>query len=403
MFRRLALLTAASFVAALVGCGDGHGGGSRPVDVAPASERTTTIAPGTTIRVPTIDAQLEAERAWYRAPGALAVVRSGGQTWRGSSGVADLDGTAITDATTFRIASITKTIVAALVLDAVQQGLVALDDDVDDLVPGVIRPDPPVTVRMLLNHTSGLFNLDDGNPVADSARLTDPALRAEADEVWKRYASEEPLVASDRLLIALAETNDRYFLPGTGYHYSNTNYQLAAMVLERMTGKRLAELLRTRIVEPLGLHHTWLAPAETASPLLRGYGTRQTDGSLVDLTDDLVTFGNGGNGGIVSTADELLTMLQALVSGDLIDKELVDDMRRPTARSRETYGLGIGTYHLRCGTFYGHEGGVDGTASIAIVSEDGQAGTVIAVNLRDGSDPKLPALAEELLCPRLAA
>jgi hypothetical protein len=77
-------------------------------------------------------------------------------------------------------------------------------------------------------------------------------------------------------------------------------------------------------------------------------------------------------------------------------------MRRPTARSNLTYGRGLATYHLTCGTLYGHESGMNGTASIALVSPDGNAGTVVALNLRNELDPQLPALVESLVCDRLA-
>jgi hypothetical protein len=95
------------------------------------------------------------------------------------------------------------------------------------------------------------------------------------------------------------------------------------------------------------------------------------DGPLVDTTDDLLAFGNDGNGGIISTADEVLTILQAVVSGELLEGDLVADMVAGTAQSAGRYGLGLGHYDLTCGTFYGHEGSVNCTVSIAVVSEDG--------------------------------
>jgi D-alanyl-D-alanine carboxypeptidase len=252
---------------------------------------------------------------------------------------------------------------------------------------------------MLLDHTSGIFDFgNEGDPVADIHWLGDEALRTEAAALTDRYLAGERVIAPDRLLVALAETHDRYFQPGQGYHYSNINYQLAAMVLEKATGATIAELLATRIFEPLELRHTTIAPPDTASPELRGYGTGTSDGQLVDITDDLVAFGNGGNGGIISTADELLTMLTAITAGDLLPHELGAEMKSPTAQSDRTYGLGLATYHLTCGTFHGHEGGVNGTASIAIVQADGTAGTVVALNLRNGSDPRLTELADRLVC-----
>jgi D-alanyl-D-alanine carboxypeptidase len=343
---------------------------------------------------------LEAARIDYGAPGALGLIRFGATTWRGASGTADRDGATITPSTRFRIASITKPIVAALVLDAVGRGDLSLDDVVGDILPGVVRADPPITVRMLLDHTSGVFDEgNEGDPIADIARLTDADLRAEAEDLAARYADGERVIASDRLLVALAETHERYFPPGTGSHYSNINYQLAAMVLERATGRPIAGLLRTRIVEPLGLERTTIAPPDLGSPEMRGYRPSPTDGSLVDMTDDLVAFGNGGNGGIVSTADELAAMLDGIVSGRLIPPALVDEMRRPATASGGTYGLGLALYDLPCGTFYGHGGAVNGTGSIAMVDGTGERSVVVAMNLLTDIDAGLPDLAARLVCP----
>lgn len=374
----------------------------------PASTPVPTAAP-TPTPAPTPDVQgiLDRVRDSYGAPGAVAVLRVGDRRTWAASGTADVDGTPITAVTRLRIASITKPIVAALVLDAVARGELSLDavvgDLLADLVPAVLRSDPPVTVRQLLAHTSGIY--DESNGIesqdqleADVAALADPALRAEAQADLAQALAGKPVIASDRLIVALSETHPRYFAPGTGYHYSNTNYQLAAMVLEKATGTPLADLLRTRVVDPLGLERTTIAPPDTASPELRGYGTSTADGSLVDVTDDLTWFGNGGNGGIISTPDELLTTMQAIVGGRLLPPELVAEMRSPTSMSLGSYGLGLATYNLSCGTFYGHEGGVNGTASIAIVSPDGADGVVIALNLRSGEDPRLPALADLMLC-----
>ena len=121
--------------------------------------------------------------------------------------------------------------------------------------------------------------------------------------------------------------------------------------------------------------------------------------SLVDLTDDLLAVGNGASGGVISTADELLTIMQGIVSGRLVSPPLVADMMTPTAQSEQySYGLGLATYYLSCGEFYGHGGAIDGTQAIAIVTADGSAGVVVAVNLRTNVDPNLLGVAESLLC-----
>jgi D-alanyl-D-alanine carboxypeptidase len=339
---------------------------------------------------------LEAERGQYGAPGAIAVVRAGDRRWAVATGTADTSDTPLTPTATFRIASITKPVVAALVLRAVDRGQLSLDDEVATLLPGVLRDAPAVTVRMLLNHTSGIFDeLNEGDAETDIARLADPALAREAARLVERHAAGERVVAPDRLLVALAETHDRYFPPGTAYHYSNTNYQLAAMVLEKVTGQSLSTLLRTAVVEPLGLRHTTVAPPDLTSPAMRGYTPATTGSSLVDATDDLLAFGNGGNGGVVSTPDELLAILRAIVSARLFPDALVTDM---TTAEQGNYGLGLAAYPTRCGVFYGHGGAVNGTGSVAMVSRDGRTGVVIAQNLLGARDADLPALAREMVC-----
>jgi D-alanyl-D-alanine carboxypeptidase len=269
---------------------------------------------------PDIQSLLDARRTSYGAPGGLALLARGDNRWFASSGTADTAGTPITEATRFRIASITKPIVAALVLDAVDRGEVSLDDVVGDLLPGTVREDPPITVRQLLDHTSGVFDVTNAEASieslqADIARLPDQQIRAEAQEAFDGFAAGQRVIAPASVIVALSELHDRYFPPGSGYHYSNTGYQLAGMVLEQATGAPLPDLLDKRVVEPLGLQRTTLAPPDMASPEFRGYGTSTGDGSLVDVTDDLSLFGNGANGGIISTADELLTTTRDIVGG----------------------------------------------------------------------------------------
>ncbi len=356
---------------------------------------TSTTAPS-----PDIQASLDARREAYGAPGAMAVLARGDDQWFVSSGTADTAGTPLNESTRFRIASITKPVVAALVLDAVHRGEVALDDVVGDLLPGTVRADPPITVRQLLDHTSGVFDASNEQTSvedlqADVASLPDPAIRADAQEALDGYLAGHQVIAPATVIVALSELHDRYFPPGTGYHYSNTGYQLAGMVLEEVTGRSLADLLRERLAEPQGLKHMSLTPPDIASPELRGYGTSTEDGSLVDVTDDLSFFGNGANGGILSTPGELLATMRTIVGGQMLPADLTAQMKEP---NRESYGLGLATYQLTCGTFYGHEGGVNGTASIAIVSPDAADGAVIALNLRTDEDPRLPALADQMLC-----
>lgn len=400
MVHRPSGVASAVVVALLVAACASGAGPSRPDPsrgaVETASARPSSIPTATASPTLDLQAMLDRERAMYRAPGALAVAHLAGERIRATSGTADTAGGPISQTTRFRIASITKPIVATLVLDAVARDLVALDDVVGELLPGVLRPSPPVTLRQLLDHTSGIFDETNGGDVRDVEMLSGP-FREQAAALLARYEAGERVVIPATLLVALSETHDRYFAPGTDYHYSNVNYQLAAMVLEKITGTAIDALLREKVLDPLGLTRTSLAPPDTSTPEFHGYGTAMADGSLVDLTDDLTFFGNGASGGMISTADELLTIVQAIGSGRLLPPALATAQR--TAHL-ESYGLGLATYRFTCGRFLGHEGGVNGTASIAITSWDGSEGVVVALNLRSGGDPRLPALADSILCTR---
>jgi D-alanyl-D-alanine carboxypeptidase len=395
-------LPAVFVVSVAVACGgSSESRDSAAVTVTSASPESTAPATTRTTQPIVVDrvALVEDARNRYGSLGAIATVRDAGGEWFTASGSADMAGTPIDQSTRFRIASITKPVTATLVLDAVNRGELSLDDIVSDLAPGALKPEPPTTVRMLLDHTSGLFNVgDEGDVVADIANLTDPAMRAEAEDLAARYLAGERVTIPAPMFVALADTHDRYFEPGTGYHYSNANYMAAAMVLEEATGTSLADLVSARLVAPLGLEHTSIAPADASTPELHGYRANADDGLLVDLTDDLLAVGNGGSGGIISTAGELLTIMQSIVSGWLLPPTLVAEMKQATAASDKSYGLGLATYYLSCGTFYGHGGSIDGTNSIAIVTPDGAHGTVIVFNVQREPPPDLLPLAESLLC-----
>jgi D-alanyl-D-alanine carboxypeptidase len=342
---------------------------------------------------------LDELREGSSAPGALGLVRSGGREWFGTSGAADVEGTPITARTRFRIGSITKTVTAALVLEAVARGELSLDDTVQSWVPGVIAEEPAVTIRMLLAHTSGLFNAgDEGDVLGDIGRIDDPVLRQEAQDLSERYMAGELVLVPDLVWVALAETHPLYFEPGRGYHYSNVNYQLAAMALEAATEKDLAPLLEERLAAPVGLSSTTIAPADLTMPDMHSYTRNPGTGALTDTSSDLLALGNGGSGGIVSTAGELLDLMQAIVSGDLLAPRLVAEMTAATEQSEGTYGLGLVTFRLECGDYLGHAGAIAGMHTLALVSPDGGKGLVLAVNARGDRDPNLLATAEELLC-----
>ncbi|MBN2114573.1 MAG: beta-lactamase family protein, partial [Acidimicrobiia bacterium] len=389
--RRHRLLAAVAGALLLTACGSATTGSTAGTVAVTTTLAITSSSAATTAPPPTTAAEdwrlaaLDQARAAYGAPGAVAFLFLGDKQWAGAVGAADLEGTPAAASMRFRAGSITKTIVAAVVLDLVERGLVDLDRPTEEILPGVLRPDQPVTVRQLLDHTSGVFDWgNEGDPATDVTALTDPGLRAEAAALLAAYLTEEPVQVPDRILVALAETHPRYFAAGTGWHYSNPNYQVAGMVVEAVTGRPLASVLQETIAGPLGLASFSLAPADESSPELRGYAllspdrhepvAHPEDGELFDFTDDLSLFGNGGNGGLLTTAEDLARFFRELLAGRVLAPGLLEDMRQASAPARSLgidYGLGLFAIELPCGRFYGHDGSVNGTASIALADEDG--------------------------------
>lgn len=113
---------------------------------------------------------------------------------------------------------------------------------------------------------------------------------------------------------------------------------------------------------------------------------------------NVISLGNGGSGGLISTPAELSTLITVITTGRLLGEDLTAEMRQPTAASGGSYGLGLTTYNLRCGVFLGHGGSISGTNSIALVSADAHRSVVAVVNIDTEPDPNMAALAESLLC-----
>ena len=256
------------------------------------------------------------------APAALIEVRNGEEVWSEALGVASLK-SELPAATnqTFRIASLTKPMVAAIVLQLVAEGEFELDSSVDELVPGMLEGAPAeVTVRQLLNHTSGLPEYVDALQPAGPRDL-DTMLRTPH---------------TDAELLALALAQPWLFAPGEGFAYSNSNYIALTMLIEQVTGVPLAESLRVRITEPLGLSHTSLPEGEQLSDShLRGYWVE--DQLRVDVTDQQSSLWSGA-GGVESTIGEIATFERALVTGRVVPSELLGEM---LALGADGYGLGM--------------------------------------------------------------
>lgn len=306
-------------------------------------------------------------------PAALAAVtRPDGTSIEVSAGDGDLSSSRATPVDSeVRIGSNTKMFVATVVLQLVQEDAVALDEPVDTYLPGLLTGDgidgTAITVRDLLQHTSGL---------PESAEL------AAADP----FGVQETYI-SPRDLIDIALDQPASFAPGTSWEYSNTNYIVLGLLVERVTQRALWEQIDDRIVRPLGLAHTYLpGPGERTlrGPHVEGYHA-DYPGELREITDMDPSFGWAA-GALVSTPTELNRFMQALFGGDLLDAET-------TALLRETvpagdpfhadlgYGLGVQSYELECGVVWGHGGDIPGTQTRNAITPDGTAVTIAVTAL----------------------
>ncbi|MFD0201509.1 MULTISPECIES: serine hydrolase domain-containing protein [Saccharothrix] len=266
----------------------------------------------------------------------------------------------------FRIGSVTKTFVATVVLQLVDEGAVGLDDPVDRYVAGVPKGEngDRVTVRQVLNHTSGLYDY-----MHEEGYSTNRWRGAD------RFRSYRP-----RELLDVAFAHEAYFDPGKGWHYSNTNYVVAGMLIERVTGRTYGDEVRSRVLRPLGLAHTSVPGWRPGLPHPHARGYTQVDGRLVDATLMNPTL-DWAAGEMISTAEDLNRFFDALLSGRLTSAASLDAMRQ-TVEVKDTgtifaYGLGLQRFDLPCGrSIWGHGGELIGYRTYATRADDGTRATL---------------------------
>ena len=264
-------------------------------------------------------------------PGVVVAISDPDGTWEGSAGMADLGRqTPMRTCHRTRIASVTKTFIAVAVLQLVDEGVVSLDDTVADWLPEVADALPnarQVTVRQLLDHTSGVYNFLDVQFVLDLF-----------NRPTRTWTVQEGI---DRAL-----GKDASFAPGTDWSYSNTNYLLLGRILEAAAGQPHATVLRDRLLDPLDLTDTTYAEDRFRfDGVVHGYFDLMGDHVLVDSTDTYANSVVGADGGMVSSARDLLVFGTALFAeGTLLSEALVAELQ-PTVETGYDdfphYGLGV--------------------------------------------------------------
>lgn len=383
----------------LVGCGDAP----PATDTNGGPDADAAASVGAETDPAALAARVDDLRGDLVTPGVVVAIRTPQLDWRYASGCRDRDGTQPIEVTDhLRIGSVTKTLTATVVLQLVDQGLIALDDPVALHLPALAEQSDVlerVEVGQLLDMTSG---------IPDHIRtegFDDQLLFAEPARVWQ----PEELVR-----IALAEPP--LFSPGEGWAYSNANTVLAGMVAEQASGARLAQLIDEGIAQPLGLHATSLPGISDASlptPHAEGHlfvvaADPPVDGLELSAAD--VQRARAGElaprqvtdhnpswawaaGAAISTVDDLSVFTEALVQGELLSDEL-HAVRlaslAPTAPEQpdaELYGYGLG----QAGGLLGHNGTVPGFQAEIGHDPDHEITIVVLANLMTSPDGRDPA------------
>lgn len=347
-------------------------------------------APACTTVTPVADA-LNRSVADDDLAGGIAVIRHGpndsGVT-RVAAGYSDVHTKAgFAPAIHVRAASVTKTFVAATVMQLVAEKKIDLDASVETYLPGRIRGDgidaDAITLRQLLRHQSGLPEYFD----KDTPRPTEP-------------------VTAQRLL-DMALARPAQFTPGTAMKYTNTNYIVLGMLIEKVTGHPAVDEITSRTIAPLGLSDTYFPARDDMglrSPFAHGY--EMVNGRRTDVT----AFNASAawtSGGMVSTNEDMSAFITALLDGRVVPRPQLEQMMEtvpmPDGDGLLSYGLGLGKVSLPCGvTAWGHGGDIDGYHSYVVKTVDAPAISMTLTQSPEASSPTTDPRADVLMaqyCP----
>lgn len=295
----------------------------------------------------------------------------------------------------FRIASTGKALVATTVLQLVDEGKLTLDDTLDQWLPGLVAGNGNdgrlITIRQLLQHTGGIH--DDL-----------PGYATHQEYLEHRYDTYTP-----EQIIEGAMGHQPDFAPGTGWGYSNTGYVLLTLMVEKATGQPWHQEVEKRVLEPLGLDHTYLPGDDPTlrSPHANSYEVYPS-GERADVTEVIVP----DPGGYISTTADVNRFFQALLGGELLSEAMLAEMQGTVPVNEEMqafwpdagYGLGLVNRPLSCGgSYWSHEGGESGYITLNGATADGGRTVTVSMSTALGDDilrqeQTASALVDHALC-----
>jgi D-alanyl-D-alanine carboxypeptidase len=271
-----------------------------------------------------------------------------------------------------RLASVSKAYEGAVAMSLVDKGELSLDATVGALAPGTPVAWAPITLRQLLQHTSGI-----------------PAYTTSKSFLRTLAANPRGAFTHQQLIEAVA-SQPLSFPPGSKYFYSNTENIVAGLMIETATGKTYEDALQAEVYEPLGLTRTSLPPGfAMPQPAIHGYDGRD------DVTTAISTSGVWASGGMISTPLELGDFIRGDVGFKLFSEITADAQRQfvagssdPPGPGRNAAGLALFRYSTRCGTMFGHTGSFPGYTQFAAASEDGTRSVTVSANTQLSPDEK---------------
>jgi CubicO group peptidase (beta-lactamase class C family) len=297
------------------------------------------------------------------------VARDGRIVFARGYGLANIEhAVAVTPNTVFHIASISKNILAAVVLKLADEGKLRLDDDVTKYVPEAPTHGRPVTVRQLLNHTSGINSFTSAPEAENNERLD----------------------LTHEQVLGLIKDKPLDFEPGTSWRYDNSAFYLAGMVVERVTRQEYGDYLREHLFKPLGMNSASLCDARMVTPhLASSYEVDHGTFVHAPLMSWRLPFAAGA---VCATAEDLLKWQAGLDAGRVLSASSLKLMRAPTTLVDGTaidYGLGTRLGSLDGHRVFGHTGGGGGFNSLLESFPDDHLTIAILMNSRSGAGPSL--------------
>ncbi|GAB3893020.1 serine hydrolase domain-containing protein [Larkinella knui] len=324
--------------------------------------------------------ELQAFRRKWNIPGTIMLLKRGDDpVWIGADGKSNLEyQTDLRINDSFRTGSITKVFVATVIMQMKEKGQLRLEDNLAAVLPEVVGHIPDahkITIRHLLAHTSGIADPTNDDLQYQLDLLNNPSRRVEksTDELLRRYVYGRALV----------------FQPGDQFGYSNTNFWLLGKLIEKIRGKRLPAVLEEVILTPFGLTHTYLDRRDDRN-VVRGYNDFYANGNLMDVTAiDRADSDGQANGGLISTAEDLLKFSEAFFGGKIIGRASVQEMMtiQPVRKGTNEYGLGLESYSSpELGMGWGHNGTLLGVDTNWFHFPDAKATYIIFNNNGGGAD-----------------